>query len=143
MIILLILFVLISSSSTNSSSTETDSNNFNNSTSVTPLMNSTDASAHREDPIDKHSGHLCTYKNPQYCDRHIKNIFALYTGWGGWILLAVIVGGIVFQIHFLLSGRNVMYLQFKRRDLKHQLKMSKRNRLMSKWTAEIEEGLKK
>ena len=56
---------------------------------------------------------------------------------GGWIMLAIVVGGIVFQIHILVSGRNVMYLQFRRRDLRYEMRSRRDKNIMSKWAAEI------
>lgn len=40
----------------------------------------------------------CSYKHPQFCHRHIKSIFVLYTRSGGWILLGIILCGVVFHI---------------------------------------------
>ena len=44
----------------------------------------------------------CSYEMLQHCGRYIKNIIILYTGTGGWILVAVIVLGLLFLLvsHF-------------------------------------------
>lgn len=59
-------------------------------------MNST---SHGEiESHDKVTYGICSYKQLQYCHRYIKNILILYTRSGGWILLAITLCGIFFQI---------------------------------------------
>ena len=48
--------------------------------------------------VEEQDNHRCSYKQQQYCHSYIKNMFALYTRSGGWILLGIILCGIFFQV---------------------------------------------
>ena len=40
----------------------------------------------------------CSIKNPDYCHGYVRNVIAMYTQTGGWIMLAVVLCGILLQI---------------------------------------------
>ena len=93
-----------------------------------------------------HQMHRCTYHNLQYCHPYIRNIFLLYTGIGGWVLFGIVVGGILLQIHFVVTGRNTQgMVALRKRELKYemaQMRRSKKNSFKSKWAAEMNLGRK-
>ena len=86
--------------------------------------NSTSINANTKTKVDTHR---CSWREQQYCHRYIKNIFVLYTGYGGWVMLGIIVLGVLLEIHFLLSGRNVSYVQYRRNDFKYFLNNKETN----------------
>ena len=47
----------------------------------------------------------CTYRHLEYCHPYIRNVFALYTRSGGWILLGVVLVGCTLQIHTLVTRK--------------------------------------
>ena len=74
--------------------------------------------------------HRCSVHEQQYCHNYIKNIFVLYTGTGGWVMLGIIAFGVLLQVHFLLSGRNVSYVQYRRNDLRYFMRNKKSLRFL-------------
>ena len=42
--------------------------------------------------------YYCSSKHLQYCNNYIRNIIILYTKTGGWILLAIVLCGVFFQL---------------------------------------------
>ena len=76
----------------------------NNATSLnvawrnTSELSNTNTTIYVNDVVEEQDNHRCSYKQQQYCHSYIKNMFALYTRSGGWILLGIILCGIFFQV---------------------------------------------
>ena len=73
---------------------------------------------------DDHSNVLrrCSYNHLEYCHPYIKNVFVLYTGSGGWLLLAVVVLCCSLQVycmvkHKLDRRKHEKYMSVIQRDL--------------------------
>jgi hypothetical protein len=47
----------------------------------------------------------CSYKHLEYCHRYIKNVFVLYTGSGGWLLLFVVVLCCSMQVYCMIKHK--------------------------------------
>ena len=105
--------------------------------SVYSLKNVTSNSTMDQNFSSRH----CSYQHLQYCHRYIKNIFLLYTGIGGWVLLGIILVGVFLQIRFLLTGRNFDgVLTLKRRDVGYEaasIRRNKKSSFMTQGKAEI------
>ena len=71
--------------------------------------------------------HRCSVTQQQYCHHYVKNIFVLYSGYGGWMMFGIIVLGVLLQLHFLLSNRNISYAQLRRNDLKYFLRKNNKD----------------
>ena len=63
--------------------------------------------------------HRCSVTEQRYCHRYIKNIFVLYIGYGGWVMIGVIVFGVLLEAHLLLSSRKFSYVQYRRDDFRY------------------------
>ena len=85
--------------------------------------------------IPTDDGHRCTYWTQQYCHPFIRNTLVLYTGTGGWVMLCLIVCGVLFELHYIISGHKESYPQFRRDDLRHILK--KQHSFHARYAAEV------
>ena len=88
---------------------------FTTSTKVSPDSVKTNSST----PIKRSDSNLtshdnvtpkCTYKHLEFCHPYIRNVFIMYTGSGGWLLLCIVLVGTSLQIftmlHHKLCARN-------------------------------------
>ena len=66
----------------------------------------------------------CTYKHLENCHPYIRNVLALYTRSGGWVLLGIVLVGCTMQIYLMTQRKYKMYHPVKRRDLEYKRRTS-------------------
>ena len=63
--------------------------------------NLTTASPHADVPPK------CTYEHQEFCHPYIRNVFVMYTGIGGWVLLTIVLTCVLLQV--VVMARHKMY----------------------------------